>query len=348
MLDFKILIGDALEQLRTLPEASVDCCVTSPPYWGLRDYGHAGQLGLEPTPADYVKGMVAVFQEVRRVLTPAGTLWVNLGDTYAGSRGGGPPSTSSTLLGNGHKGGGPKLRGMTQSRRRDDAPCPRSDIQVPGLKPKDLVGIPWRVAFALQEDGWYLRSDIIWSKPNPMPSSVKDRPTTSHEHLFLLAKSERYFYDWRAIAEPLAESTLREIAAGAQDPSAVKARIIAGKRGKNETTGDRTREGFNERWDASVSALVRNKRSVWTIPTQPFKGAHFATFPEALVRPCILAGSAGGGVVIDPFCGSGTVGAVALKEFRRFVGIEINPTYATMAARRIQAAVPGPSLNLND
>lgn len=233
-------------------------------------------------------------------------------------------------------------------------------LPITGLKPKDLVGIPWRVAFALQADGWYLRSDIIWSKPNPMPSSVKDRPTTSHEYVFLLSKSARYHYDGQAIAEPLAESTLREIAegyngqatkdyesAGVQDPSSVKARIIAGKRGKNEETGDRRKDGFNERWDSSTPALTRNRRTVWTIPTQPFKGAHFATFPEALVEPCILAGCPEGGTVLDPFTGSGTTGVVALRHHRRFIGIEINPAYAAMATRRILAAVPGPSLFIN-
>lgn len=377
MADFQIITGDALTVLRTLPENSVDCCITSPPYWGLRDYGHAGQLGLEPSPAAFVEAMREVFQEVFRVLTPTGTLWLNLGDCYAGSRGGGAPSSSSTLAGNGHVGGGPKLRGMTSSRRRDDEPCPRSDIRVEGLKPKDLVGIPWRVAFALQESGWYLRSDIIWNKPNPMPESTKDRPTKAHEYLFLLTKSPRYFYDAAAIAEPLAESTLREIAegyngqatkdyegAGVQNPSAVKARIIAGKVPAGWDTSKGNHRELLGRYDKThtprpsdtkggnqgtgsmpiAGGLLRNRRTVWTIPTQPFKGAHFATFPEALVEPCILAGCPEGGLVLDPFTGSGTTGAVALRHFRRFIGIELNPAYAEMATRRIAAAVPGPAL----
>lgn len=331
-MKWSILIGDAMEQLRTLPDASVDCCVTSPPYWGLRDYGHAGQMGLEATHEAYTAAMLGVFREVRRVMKPHGTLWLNLGDSY--TSGGRSTRDVDDLL---------EARGMY-----------KLPMTPAGLKPKDLVGIPWRVAFALQADGWYLRSDIIWSKPNPMPSSVKDRPTTSHEYLFLLAKSPRYHYDWQAIAEPLAESTLREIAqgyngqatkdyeaAGAQDPSAVKARIIAGKR-KARTPSPCDSKGGNQGTGGMPIAcgLVRNKRTVWTIPPKPFKGAHFAVMPEALVEPCILAGCPEGGIVLDPFAGSGTVGVVALRHGRRFFGIELNPTYAAMADRRIRA-VPG-------
>ena len=333
--DFQILQGDALDRLQALPADSVDCCITSPPYFGLRDYGHAGQLGLEPTPKAYVESLVSVFREVRRVLKPAGTLWLNLGDSFAGDR---------------------QAPGQTESRRRDNAVIPRSDRRVDGLKSKDLIGIPWMVAFALRADGWYLRRDIIWSKPNPMPESAKDRPTTAHEYLFLLAKGPRYFYDAQAIAEPLAESTLREIAegyqgqgtkdyeaAGVQNPSAVKARIIAGKRRAPRPSD--TRGGNQGGSSMPVCAgLTRNKRSVWTIPTKPFKGAHFATFPEDLVEPCLLAGSPEGGLVLDPFAGSGTVGAVALRHFRRFLGIELNPAYVEMATRRVAAAVPGPCL----
>jgi DNA modification methylase len=380
-----IRCGDALELLRTLEAGSVRCCVTSPPYWGLRDYGtarweggdpacdHAGrikprrdtsgspglehgrfastrgtqpakayaepvreecrcgarridaQVGLERTPAEYVERMVALFAEVRRVLADDGTLWLNLGDTYSGDRGqasrGGPPSASSTLEGNGHRGGGPKLRAMTPSRRRDDAPCPRSDVAVTGLKPKDLVGIPWRVAFALQADGWYLRSDVIWAKPNPMPESVTDRPTKAHEYLFLLSKSERYYYDGDAIAE---QGTGR--APGNTGPHKYAAAYEAGAEEHRTAQGlERIRSGYE----------TRNRRTVWTIPTQPFPGAHFAVMPEALVEPCVLAGSAPGDLVIDPFAGSGTVGVVALRHGRRFVGLELNPEYVQMARKRI-------------
>jgi site-specific DNA-methyltransferase (adenine-specific) len=344
MPDFEILIGDALTVLRTMPEASVDCCITSPPYWGLRDYGHDGQMGLEPTPEAFVAAMVEVFREVRRVLAPAGTLWLNLGDSYAGTR-----------VGTGS---------MTVSRRRDDEPIPRSDRAVFGLKPKDLVGIPWRLAFALQADGWFLRSDIIWNKPNPMPESTKDRPTKAHEYIFLLSKSASYFYDADAVAEPAIGQNEHDLtgpgyAAPGQPPQTGSRKVPQGwdigkgahgtihkdgRRRKNEETGDRRKVGFNERWDSSAPAATRNRRSVWTIPTQPFKGAHFATFPEALVEPCVMAGCPAGGLILDPFTGSGTTGVVALKNFRRFVGIELNPAYAAMAIRRITAAVPGPSL----
>lgn len=351
--DFQILQGDALTMLRGLQADSVDCCITSPPYFGLRDYGVAGQLGLEPTPEAFVQAMVEVFREMRRVLKPRGTLWLNLGDSYAGARKGGRPSNTSTLDGSGSR----ALR--TASRRRDDQQIPRSDRALPGLKAKDLIGIPWMVAFALRADGWYLRRDIIWSKPNPMPESAKDRPTTAHEYLFLLTKGPRYFYDSRAIAEPLAESTLREIAegyqghgtkdyesAGVQNPSAVKARIIAGKRSGREVRPSDSRGGNqgNLIGIPPCAGLTRNKRTVWTIPTKPFKGAHFATFPEDLVEPCLLAGSPEGGLVLDPFTGSGTVGVVALRHFRRFLGIELNPAYVEMAAHRVAAAVPGPYL----
>lgn len=349
---FQILQGDALATLKGLQADSVDCCVTSPPYFGLRDYGVEGQMGLESTPEAFVQAMVEVFREVRRVLKPSGSLWLNLGDSYAGARKGGHPSNTSTLIGSGSR--APRIA----SRRRDNEPVPRSDRALPGLKAKDLIGIPWMVAFALRADGWYLRRDIIWSKPNPMPESTKDRPTTAHEYLFLLTKGPRYFYDALAIAEPLAESTLREISegyqgqatkdyegAGVQNPSAVKARIIAGKR-KNHTVRPCDSKGGNQGNGTMPYAAgpTRNKRSVWTIPTRPFKGAHFATFPEALVEPCILAGCPEGGLVLDPFAGSGTVGAVALRHFRRFLGIELNPAYAEMAMRRVSAAVPGPYL----
>lgn len=343
MPDFQILIGDALEQLRTLPEASVDCVVTSPPYWGLRDYGHAGQIGLEETPEAFVAALVEVFREVWRVLKPEGTLWLNLGDSYAAS--------TTSAHGRGKVGGPPNPARMKPSS---------------GLKVKDLVGIPWMVAFALRADGWYLRQDIIWAKPNPMPESVTDRCTKSHEYVFMLSRGPRYFYDSAAIRNPPSPELIKQVEegyagqalkpfneSGVQDASATKSRIIEGMRKRIDKQRGHTRRhaGFNGRWDkmthAEQTSLGSNKRSVWTISPQPFRGAHFAVMPEAVVEPCILAGCPEGGLVLDPFTGSGTVGVVALKTFRRFVGIEINPTYAAMATRRIQAAVPGPSLFLN-
>jgi DNA modification methylase len=291
-----ILQGDALTLLRDMPADSIRCCVTSPPYWGLRDYGHAGQLGLERTPEEYVARMVEVFREVRRVLADDGTLWLNLGDSYA-AQGGSREYGSS----DGANGRGPAVAGLRSP--------------APGLKPKDLVGIPWRMAFALQADGWWLRSDIIWSKPNPMPESVTDRPTKAHEYLFLLAKSARYYYDAAAIAEPvecdrMRGPSLHPDAASTNGNGGLSRRPIGG---------------------------TRNRRSVWTITPKPFKGAHFAVMPEALVEPCVLAGSAPGDVVLDPFAGSGTVGVVSLRHGRRFIGLELNQEYVKLALNRISA-----------
>jgi len=297
-----IYIGDCIESLKSMPEKSVHTCVTSPPYWGLRDYGHDGQIGLEDTPEDYVANLVEVFREVRRVLRDDGTLWLNLGDSYANT-GAGDLS---------------KVGGFTGQRiRARSIPA--------GLKPKDLVGIPWRVAFALQADGWYLRQDIIWSKPNPMLESVTDRCTKAHEYLFLLAKSERYYYDAAAIAEPA-------IHAGA---------TVLNNNGKNAQMGKhgQTRRGFL-RPDGVTVAETRNRRSVWTITTKPYKGAHFATFPEELIEPMILAGSSNDGLVLDPFSGSGTTGAVALRLGRNFVGCELNPEYVKLAESRIRGESP--------
>ena len=300
--------GDALEVLRTSPSESVRCVVTSPPYWGLRDYGVAGQLGLERTPEEYVSRLVGVFREVRRVLTDDGTLWLNLGDTYAANRPHQVPSTK----------GGPKhspAQGFEGSA-----------MSVPhGLKPKDLVGIPWRMAFALQADGWWLRSDIIWHKPNPMPESVTDRPTKAHEYLFLLSKSQRYYYNAEAIAWAScnpgnARPAKHVVAALAGDPKL------------------RTKAGLfklQQNWERNGPPATVNARTVWTVATQPFPEAHFATFPEALVEPCILAGSAPGDLVLDPFAGRGTVGVVAQRHGRRFLGIDLNPEYCAMARRRI-------------
>jgi len=294
--------GDCLEVLRTLPDESVQCCVTSPPYWGLRDYGHDGQIGLESTPEAYVGRMVEVFREVRRVLREDGTLWLNLGDSYAGPKG--------NTRGEGAGGGAARGELMGFSAIKSVVPD--------GLKPKDLVGIPWRVAFALQADGWYLRQDIIWHKPNPMPESVTDRCTKAHEYVFLLAKSPRYYYDAAAISE---DATNREC--GNIQPTK------AGRTGQ-----DKHRTAANLH---SIEAReTRNRRSVWTVCTKPYSGAHFAVMPPDLVKPCILAGCPEGGVVLDPFMGSGTVAAVAQDAGRRAIGIELNPDYCKLIAKRFK------------
>jgi len=351
-----LLIGDAAVELSKLPDGCVQTCVTSPPYWGLRDYGAAGQIGLEATPEEYVAKLVEVFREVRRVLRDDGTLWLNLGDTYAANRGSQVPDSKHVDVGN--------SKGMK--------------AESIGLKPKDLVGIPWRVAFALQADGWYLRQDIIWLKPNPMPESVTDRCTKAHEYIFLLSKSERYYYDAEAVKEP----TLAQVPESQRESGAYSV----------------------------GSGTTRNRRSVWTVPTKPFKGAHFATFPPDLIEPCILAGTSeagccsacgaprervvekkatgrvqerqGGGlgtavrreplglkpvagtfqegvvtrtvgwrpgcacgagvvpcVVMDPFMGSGTTAMVAQKLGRAWIGIEVNPAYEPLIRQRTEQAV---------
>jgi DNA modification methylase len=307
MIEAQILVGDCLAVLPTLPEAIVQCCVTSPPYWGLRDYGTAGQLGLEPTPDDYIAKMVAVFREVWRVLKDDGVIWVNMGDSYAGSSMSGGGKESSTLVGTHHEDrNGCRFNGTKR--------------ELGTLKHKDLCGIPWRLAFALQADGWYLRSDIIWAKPNPMPESVLDRPTKSHEFIFLLSKRERYFYDAESIKEPIAYSTLNDRRLGTSGTG----------RPRYDLNGDAAcPSGFT-----GGSMDGRNKRTVWTVPTQPYAEAHFATFPEDLIKPCILAGSKLGDTVLDPFLGSGTTAAVALELGRSAIGIELNPSYAQMARDR--------------
>jgi len=301
----KVLNGDCLEQLRTLADQSVHCCITSPPYWGLRDYGHDGQIGLEPTPEEYVAKIVEVFREVRRVLRDDGTLWLNLGDSYtSGDR----KDRDSALVS--------RTSGVTnRSAGMGRAPTP------PGLKPKDLVGIPWRVAFALQTDGWYLRQDIIWHKPNPMPESVRDRCTKAHEYIFLLAKSPKYFYDAEAVKEPGV--------------------VPAGTKGAKGSAERFNAPGVNSRPpEYKVYDGTRNRRSVWTITTKPYKGAHFATFPPDLVEPCVLAGCPKGGTVLDPFGGSGTTGAVAIEHGRNAVLIELNPKYVELIYKRITQTQP--------
>lgn len=278
MTEYRLLQGDALEMLRELDSESVQTCVTSPPYWGLRDYGAKGQLGLESTPEEYVSNMVEVFREVRRVLRDDGTLWLNLGDCFM---------------------------------------------------EKQLVGTPWRVAFALQADGWWLRSDIIWAKPNPMPESITDRPTRAHEYLFLLTKSQRYHYDHEAIKE---EATYTH------SGNAKERTIKSSSLGRHEGLPGGAGQAASVPWKDDGSG--RNRRSVWTVTTKPFKGAHFAVMPTALVDPCIRAGCPEGGKVLDPFTGSGTVGVVAMRSGCDFVGIELNPEYLQIARARISSENP--------
>jgi len=322
----RILIGDARERLRELPAASVHCCVTSPPYFGLRDYGVEGQMGLEATPDEFVEGMVGLFREVRRVLRDDGTLWLNLGDSYAGG---------------GNGGGGNYAADRANWREVPTRSGQRAAVQ--GLKAKDPIGIPWRVAFALQADGWWLRQDIIWSKPNPMPESVRDRCTKAHEYLFLLSKGPKYHYDVDAIREPLAETSVARLS---QDVAAqrgservpgktngpMKAVAKRGMRSSELETFGLTRGTSNP---SCVNAAGANKRSVWEVATQPFSGAHFATFPPALIEPCILAGCPKGGTVLDPFGGAGTTGLVADRLGRDAILIELNPEYAALAQNRI-------------
>ena len=313
-----ILVGDCRDLLQTLDTASVQTCVTSPPYFGLRDYGVDGQIGLEQTPAEYVAKLVQVFREVRRVLRDDGTLWLNLGDSYAAQRGGTHMPAQTVSGGEGGKGDEVAFRGMGGEQRG----CAHRNASKIGLKHKDLIGIPWRVAFALQDDGWYLRQDIVWHKPNPMPESVRDRCTKAHEYLFLLTKSPRYYFDADAIKEASATNDPRR-------PYTSKgAKELDGRRewksGQNRDGGDFTK---------------RNKRSVWTVSPKPFRGAHFATFPPDLIEPCILAGSRPGDLVLDPFLGAGTTALVAERLGRRWIGCELNPEYANIARRRLEGEV---------
>lgn len=365
----EILHGDCLDLLKTLDDQSINCCVTSPPYFGLRDYGtaqwvggdlscshkigeirtgkgmselgkkyaggghkasepkplyakdecqHCGsvrvdkQIGQEQTPEEFVKKLVDVFREVKRVLKDDGTLWLNLGDSYYNYR----------------PGAGQKMSKQTVSNTNQDLPetCPRRGNKLDGLKEKDLIGIPWRVAFALQDDGWYLRQDIIWHKPNPMPESVTDRCTKSHEYIFLFSKSQKYYFDNAAIREPVKsiKGNSKSFRGGGN--------YTQGKSFNNSLITDRESHGNNPSTDG-----MRNKRSVWTVATKPFKGAHFATFPEDLIKPCILAGCPKNGTVLDPFGGAGTVGVVAESLGRNAILCELNPEYIEIAEKRINA-----------
>jgi DNA modification methylase len=308
----QILTGDALAVLRTLPDGAAQTCVTSPPYYGLRDYGHAGQIGLEESPDAYVERLVEVFREVRRVLRDDGTLWLNLGDSYNSGASGG--LGGSTLLG-----------GQSNQRRSNRAESRKKRQDAEGLKTKDLFGIPWMVAFALRADGWFLRSDIIWHKPNPMPESVRDRPTSAHEHVFLLTKRAAYFYDAEAIAEPAEESSLARLAQN-----------IAAQAGSARASGGAKTNGTMK----AVGGATRNARNVWTIATQPYSGAHFATMPPDLAERCIKAGSRPGDTVLDPFGGAGTTGLVADRLGRSAILCELNPEYARLARERIASEAP--------
>lgn len=317
----QILTGDAFEMLQTLPDESVNCCVTSPPYYGLRDYGGIEkQIGLEETPAQYVERLVKVFQQVKRVLRSDGTLWLNLGDSYC-SQGG--PQVVNTI--NSSRIGGSDTQNAGESRKPFE-----------GYKPKDLMGIPWRVAFALQDDGWYLRQDIIWHKRNPMPESVTDRCTRAHEYIFLLSKSSRYFYNHEAIKQPVAEST---IGRGKVD--------FGGKKGREyipEPSDPNFRNG-SEQWGRTFDYAVSckngaNRRDVWAFSSKPFPGAHFATFPPELPEICIKAGCPEGGTVLDPFHGAGTTWLVSKRLNRKYIGIDINPEYIELSKNRVYNDAP--------
>jgi DNA modification methylase len=382
---------DCLEGLKLLNDNSIDCCVTSPPYWGLRDYGtakweggnpdcdhalpndapnsskmttgqktsHAGrfankpclkcgairidkQLGLEPTPEEYVDKMVLIFREVKRVLKPEGTLWLNLGDSYASVHTGGHKSEKATV--------GNNKEGIQEIKQCKAKP------QSYGLKEKDLVGIPWMVAFALRADGWYLRQDIIWAKPNPMPESVRDRCTKSHEYIFLMSKSAKYFYDYESIKQPLSKATHKRLAQDIANqkgsdrvPGKTNGNMKAvcsgltfgGKKGR-EYIPDENDPNFrngSEQWGREYVPTPdgkANKRDVWTVSTKPFKEAHFATFPPDLIEPCVLAGCPVNGIILDPFVGSGTTAMVARQNQRNYIGFELNSEYIDIANKRIE------------
>lgn len=329
----QILVGDCIEMMRTLPDKSVHTCVTSPPYFGLRDYGVEGQIGLEETPAEFIARLVDVFREVRRVLRDDGTAWVNMGDSYAGSWG----AHGRDDMGIGIS--AISQRQVMVSQRKAKATTHAE------YKPKDLMGMPWRLAFALQDDGWYLRQDIIWHKPNPMPESTRDRCTKAHEYLFLLSKSRRYRCDMAAIREPaIYGPTPTGVGFGYGFDEIVKPRAkrdsFQRQGSKREQTIPGQSKGTHrpDREPSSWDVLTRNKRSVWTVSTHSFKGAHFATFPPELIRPCILAGAPRCGVVLDPFGGAGTTSLVSMQEGRRSILCELNPEYAAMARTRIDAA----------
>ena len=307
----KIICGNSIEVLKTLADNCVDMCVTSPPYYGLRDYGESGQIGMEQTPQEYIEHLTEIFMEVHRVLKPTGTLWINIGDSYAGS-GKGPMSLA--VAGNG--------KNSTLYEKNSKV------HEVPktwdGIKPKDMIGIPWTLAFSLRAKGWYLRSDIIWHKTNCLPESVKDRPTKCYEHIFLLSKSRKYYYDYKAVQEPLKQVS--------------KERYKRGRSAESKYAREGMQKNINGvREDSShFDQEYKRKRDVWEVSTNTFKmDEHFAMYPEKLIEPCILAGSEKGGIVLDPFFGSGTTGVVAKKHGREYIGIDINAKYCELAEKRI-------------
>lgn len=298
-----IIQGDALSALKTLPAESVQCCVTSPPYYGLRDYGADGQIGLEDTPEKFISALADVFDEVKRVLKPSGILWVNIGDSYAGSG----------------KGAWENKDGQKEVYVPDsNSPQVKMKNTWEGIKPKDLIGIPWMLAFELRRRGWYLRQDIIWHKPNPMPESVTDRCTKSHEYIFLLSKSQKYYFDYEAIQEDAIWKGDKRNGGGS----------IA-------YNGKRTAKGTLAQQSFVTVSDKRNKRDVWSVPTKPYSGAHFATYPEELIKPCVLAGSKKGDTVLDPFNGAATTGVVCLKNEREYIGIELNLEYVKLSESRL-------------
>ena len=328
----QIMFGDALDMLKTIKTECVDTCVTSPPYFGLRDYGVDGQIGLEETPEQYIERLSAVFREVRRVLKNDGTLWIVIADSYAGSGKGSalyPENAKKYKQGTNHD-----MIGASATVK----------AKTPGIKPKNLIGIPWLLAFALRADGWYLRDDIIWVKPNPMPESVKDRCTKSYEHIFMLAKSPHYYFDGEAISEPITESTTRRLSQSIDHQSG-SSRAFRKTNGNMKAAAPRyggkkytaTPDKFNRTKSGGIYEYRsrRNKRNVWTVTTKPYKGAHFATYPPDLIEPCILAGSRKGGIVLDPFLGSGTTAAVAQSLEREYIGIELNQDYEPLIRERL-------------
>ena len=362
----KILEGNVLETLKDLPDCSVQCVVTSPPYYGLRDYGMEGQIGLEATPEAYVETMVNVFREVRRVLKDDGTLWLNLGDSYAGSWGN---------YGGQNRGKG-KQREITNGSQVEQKAYEGKEHWKPptannlgnGIKPKDLIGIPWMVAFALRADGWYLRQEIIWNKPNPMPESVTDRCTKSHEQIFLLTKSKVYYFDQEAIREPAKDSSVARLAQDVENQEGsnranggkkTNGKMKAVKFGGNKAEGYGVRTKSGKEWiptqggggtgfkghSGNMKAdgtlyVTANKKTVWTVSTKPYREAHFATYPPDLIEPCILAGTKEGDTVLDPFNGSGTTGEVSIRHNRLYIGCELNPDYIRLTNRRLSKVQP--------
>ena len=342
---FKLLIGDAIEQLKTLPDKSINTCVTSPPYYGLRDYGMNNQIGLEETPEEYIDRLVEVFQEVKRVLRDDGILWVNIGDSYAGNS-----NRGTKLQGN------PEFNKNRPSRELTSLP----KKSVPNsCKPKDLIGIPWMLAFALRAGGWYLRQDIIWAKNNPMPESVKDRCTRSHEYIFMLTKNRKYWFDHGAMKEPAVRYGIDKIdmeknfngkrnGSGEQKPFRAAYETRNKRDVWSESEKKQPRFGGNKYGDSDDPKFqcysgneykptgMRNKRDVWKESVAITKEAHFAVFPKKLIEPCILAGCPEGGWVLDPFSGSGTSGIVAVNNSRNFIGIELNPEYIDITERRVE------------